>query len=551
MFCLCFLLASLFAFLANAVSYSHNSSQIPISVRYDSDSSTFVTEFKYDDSFDAFGYYSRNNSGWNNLKVEMQAEISSSEEFLLYAKAFGYLEGFVSCEEIFDFYPNFYSSFFGKSEPEAELLKFLTENLNWVSEQSSKLSKTDSYWFTVKSILTQMEGMLEGFSSGCASRLNENQPSFATLNRPSLMHFYLLNSWRDLPQILAKFHSLNTTTLQFQRGSSFVKVLEDRSDVIFGHSNWNSYELAGPRVFKQYSFPLMRNGYAERHFSVQFSSFPGVIASVDNFLVSNGYSRLVLLETGYFLHNEELLHLIVPSSVLSWVRNSAAIQLATSGENWPKSFSKYSSGTSASSWMILDLNRFSSNGGIQTNFFTLYEEIPGYTTQEDLSLQLTNRQFWASYNVPYFQEIAVQSGYAGLCMIDNEACYSSSSRAQLFNLYHPYVSDEAGGMWLISYNSYQNDSASAKNPCKSISCRGDLLESDFRKPYGAIDGKVSSVSACKRKPGINPTIYGKVGPTHDLQPIFCWSDFHSSSEFVHNGQPNCLDFGWISLPASP
>jgi hypothetical protein len=51
---------------------------------------------------DAYGYYfkSMNNSGWNHLDFFMQEEVDSVEEHLRYSRAMGYLEGYVTCNEI-------------------------------------------------------------------------------------------------------------------------------------------------------------------------------------------------------------------------------------------------------------------------------------------------------------------------------------------------------------------------------------------------------------------------------------------------------------------
>ena len=105
-----------------------------------------------------------------------------------------------------------------------------------------------------------------------------------------------------------------------------------------------------------------------------------------------------------------------------------------------------------------------------------------------------------------------------------------------------------------------------------------------RYPFGAIDGKVSSVLSAKISPGsgvgvpggaedggaaaaVSPTlpvIYARLGPSrtldNKLQP-FCWADFENATlqhrlypdtrrdrVFSHYGHPECFDFNWQVFP---
>jgi hypothetical protein len=40
--------------------------------------------------------------------------------------------------------------------------------------------------------------------------------------------------------------------------SAIIKLLSDRSDVVFGHDTWDDFQNAAPRVFKHYTFNVMQ-----------------------------------------------------------------------------------------------------------------------------------------------------------------------------------------------------------------------------------------------------------------------------------------------------
>ena len=89
-------------------------------------------------------------------------------------------------------------------------------------------------------------------------------------------------------------------------------------------------------------------------------------------------------------------------------------------------------------------------------------------------------------------------------------------------------------------------------------------------PFGAIDGKVSSVLSSKIIPSNDvtvaslPIIYARLGPSRTLDdelPPFCWSEFDNVTlqhqlypdtrrdrVFSHYGHPDCFDFKWQIFP---
>lgn len=87
---------------------------------------------------------------------------------------------------------------------------------------------------------------------------------------------------------------------------------------------------------------------------------------------------------------------------------------------------------------------------------------------------------------------------------------------------------------------------------QAISCRQDLEPNPLnRYPFGAIDGKVSSVQSVMSR--AHPVIMARMGPSHDDQPPFCWAEFDANrnkrgGQFFHVGHPECFDFDWQVIP---
>lgn len=80
--------------------------------------------------------------------------------------------------------------------------------------------------------------------------------------------------------------------------SVLIKLADDLSDVIFGHNTWDDFQCAGPRIFKHYSYNVLKDLQPKGMYTVDFSSSPGLISSVDDFYIVHGpEGHLAVLET--------------------------------------------------------------------------------------------------------------------------------------------------------------------------------------------------------------------------------------------------------------
>jgi hypothetical protein len=361
--------------------------------------------------------------------------------------------------------------------------------------------------------------------------------------------------------------------------SSLIKLLPDNSDVYFGHSTWDDYQCAAPRIFKTFEYPLIKDGRPDGWYVTHFSSSPGMLSSVDDFYINRGRFFSTVIETSLDIYKNELLDRVQPLSTLSWVRVVVSNYLAEDGNTWSAHFAQHASGTYVNQWMVLDMSKFSMKDTKppQPGFLTVLEEMPGLIHWEDMTQKLIEDGHWASFNNPYFADIAKISGQDDLCLKDINQCYASDPRKLIFAREEETVTDLESFQEVIAFNKFQHDPLSQNNSCFAIMCRGDLQPNiSMQYPYGGIDAKVSSfrlaVTGGTDEPPENdydpdrfesiviPEVYSRLGPTHDDQTPFCWSKYAHTRDkstwgldkrekpFNHFGHPDCFDFEWEQLP---
>ncbi len=197
-------------------------------------------------------------------------------------------------------------------------------------------------------------------------------------------------------------------------------------------------------------------------------------------------------------------------------------------------------------------------------------------------MSMQSATYWASYNNPYFSEIASLSGNADLCAENADACHDTDPRGLIFKARQGSVKNLLTLQKMMGYNRFQFDSVSKNDSCsvsnhlsfqnlvcifflircflpfslcssiKTISFRMDLEPNErYQYPFGAIDAKISSVQSIMSTEV--PVMFARLGPTHDTQPPFCWHKFDyirnvRGLPLVRQGHPDCFDFDWAQFP---
>uniref|UniRef100_A0A672RK58 Phospholipase B-like n=1 Tax=Sinocyclocheilus grahami TaxID=75366 RepID=A0A672RK58_SINGR len=395
----------------------------------------------------------------------------------------------------------------------------------------------------VRLSLLQLQGLEDGYNGQIKF------PSGSlSINPFGFLLFQMGGDLEDLEAALNK--SQQSRAVGSGSCSALIKFLPGRKDLLVSHDTWNNYQSM-LRILKRYSFAY-RTSPTEKEIipgRIQvFSSYPGSIFSGDDFyLLSSG---LVTLETTIGNSNAELWRFVRPrGAVMEWLRNIVANRLAQSGQVWTDIFSKYNSGTYNNQWMVIDYKVFvPGQGYTKQGLFTVLEQIPGMIVTADRTEELFQTGYWASYNIPYFEEVFNASGGQELVQkYGSWFSFSDNPRAQIFRRNQSLVTDIESMMRLMRYNNYEEDPLSrcdgcdpAQNGENSISARSDLNPGNGSYPFGALrqrphggtDMKVTSAGMFSRL-----ELVAVSGPTWDQVPVFQWSSSPYST-LLHMGHPD-------------
>ncbi|CAH3157788.1 unnamed protein product [Porites lobata] len=173
-------------------------------------------------------------TGWSFLEVHSNGSYPDMTQ----AVAVGMTEGFLTGELIYKAYQNTLAGYCD-SEPEfcMKLGRFLAENEKWMMAQITS-NPGDKYWYQVKLILAQSEGLKKGYA--------------ANASLPSILDFafLLMQAALDIPaleQVLGKkniHHMIGSGHC-----SALIKLLPGNKDLFISHVTWDSYS-GMLRVFK-------------------------------------------------------------------------------------------------------------------------------------------------------------------------------------------------------------------------------------------------------------------------------------------------------------
>lgn len=169
-------------------------------------------------------------------------------------------------------------------------------------------------------------------------------------------------------------------------------------------------------------------------------------------------------------------------------------------------------------------------------FFHILEQIPEYIHVEDLTSELMQKGYWASFNRPYFKEVYAKTGYEDMAKRYGVTyTYDSNKRAIFIK---DKINEITGIESLKALMQSTKDISGALN-LNSISPRFDL-DAKQKKSSGGIDTKITSYQMAKTN-----TINAISGPAYkDNNSVFSWNEFLNEPHF---GLPNTWKFDWVNF----
>ncbi|CAH8433767.1 unnamed protein product [Heterobilharzia americana] len=479
-----------------------------------------------------------NSTGWSSLTV------STSAQFPDYLQAYwaGFLETNLSLSLTDAMWINTARDICPEplSESCKVLQRYLEENMVYMLKEADKNSNQDPFWYQVALQLWQIKGMSDAYNQKFISSSDQLNQNYLYELIDEIMGIYLLQLNGDLGDLV---NALSLLPLQvgvnklnhsfFMGPSCSVLFKMVGNNVYISHVTWAPYSLM-LRVLKHYNFPWkivnttnspMIPGYA-----ITFSSYPTFTSSIDDFYLTS--ANLTVTETTNAVYNEKLWSVVrngSRNSVFTFIRAMVSNRLATTANEWISYFKYKNSGTYNNQWMIFDAKRWPNDKAS----LMIFEQLPGTGRSLDVTKILKSQSYWASYNLPYINDIYILSGTDQMAKQHGDwYVHNKTTRAKIFRRDHHKVTDFPSMLKLMRYNNFMNDPLSVC-PCKppytsngAISSRNELNDPDGYYPIkswsyrlsGGTDAKLVDLSMINQL-----NMIAISGPTYDDLPPFQWS----------------------------
>jgi hypothetical protein len=517
-----------------------------------------------------------NVTGWDYVHVTPEASLLAQRPEKAYYFC-GYAEGFLTYQDIYNVLGGGISGF--GTTP--EMLVWIEQNILYLQNiaaqpepytpdgiVSPKTAKA------VKRFIQQLQGLADGVTAAVGTAQN-GQPTY------NLTDMFILNYNPELMDIMIATQPTAEATQKAvelayskrtnQHCSAMIKMTND--DIYFTHDTWSEFSSMY-RQYKTYDFEV----------SVSFSSYPGSISSVDDFYhISNG---MAVMETTNTQANTTLTQLyVLPNTIPEFMRVMAANVWASSAPEWSTIFLDNNSGTYCNQYMVLDMNLVPApvtpSTVLPPNTFWVIEQLPGpYSVAADQTALLNAQRYWGSYNIPFYKQVNVMSLAAQECdVFGSEFCYNTYARALMFKRANATIQTLDDVKRTMRWNEWETDPLSVLPDCVgcnpksnaqlAIACRADLVPinaqfgsynnvslpmfgalsgSYMAGTFGAIDNKISSYNMMMSHTDYQEAVVVS-GPTHDTQPVFCWSKLNPelNQGLIYLGQPDCFDFDYVTV----
>jgi len=329
-----------------------------------------------------------------------------------------------------------------------------------------------------------------------------------------------------------------------------VHLADGNSELYFGHTTWESFSEM-TRIWKVYDFPL-QDVAAKK---ISFSSYPGCISSTDDYYLMD--SGLAITETTLSIPRKQ--HYPTSQRVPDFIRIMAANRLSSTSEDWVRSMVDSATGTYSSQWMVMDYKKFTPGQELPDGSFYVLEQAPGTSHYEDMSGNLRDKRYWASFDRAYFDDVRATTGDDAMQQREGrkpEAELFSKDhtpRAQIVKQTQAGITSLAAMRAEMTENKGTNepvDQPALQVPSFAVSARSDLADNEGHKnsdgsPDGGVDAKITS--SCLFR---SLTAQAISSPSHTTLPAFKWTGADGQQvwpEYPHEGLPDEANFDWVQV----
>mmetsp|Transcript_36369 Transcript_36369/g.104540 ORF Transcript_36369/g.104540 Transcript_36369/m.104540 type:complete len:651 (+) Transcript_36369:99-2051(+) len=515
-------------------------------------------------------------TGWSELFVETSKGAVSNDVRVYSA---GYVEGVLTCVRLSEFNANARMLLEKKADQEAltSVRKHLRAQVHYLKSMigldGMRIAEepSDPYWKQVRYVFFQLWGLNDGYNK-VARHFQVRELDMEDL--------ILLNVGGELQQLLEAFSPDAVVDRAKSRPASFLQMaaragaagrgreagaeaedpLDDRhwerrvqtagkcsalvrlansnSDLLIGHTTWDDYSKM-TRIYKYYTFHLTNADNVAT--KIGFSSYPGTVSSTDDFYMMD--SGLTVMETSLIILDPHAWNSVgAKPTIPTFMHLMATNRMARTASDWARRLMSGATGTYTSQWMVVDYNQFKPQVPLENNTFWVVEMVPGVAHAQDMTTELKEKGFFASYNRPYFPATRLASGHQKAEASHGDLySFDKNPRAKRFAAEAAEVNAAGGMRVLMSQNLYPHSSSAGHE----ISARMDLLQLDAT-PNGGIDVKVTN--CCLQK---LLSVQAISAPSHQTLPPFRWLQAATGAEvwpgYPHVGLPDVWSFDFVQI----
>ncbi|XP_012216141.2 putative phospholipase B-like lamina ancestor [Linepithema humile] len=453
-------------------------------------------------------------SGWSIIEIETSSKYPDAVQ----AYAAGLLEGSLTWQLIHHHWHNTVNVVCKKWANDCQkLMRFLRENTAIVREHAELLAATDPFWHMVRLFYIQLDGLEAGWRFAV-------RRSLQTVEMDSEHFLWLAMA----PDLLDHARALNDSDFRRDHAKSmiFLKNLSrDGSPLVaIGHHTAAPYAKM-LRLLKKYTFgyhtlPISKSVVAPvPGRSIVMSSYPGALSSHDEFYLTQGQNReLVIAGTPLITVNRGLWNLTnAKDQVMSSARIMAANRLAIDGHSWFRSMSLQAGADAVRQWVVLQ-----PRGSI----VWLVEQLPGIVRAADISKQYADDGiFWSTGEARLRETTSVD---------ESDKYEGDVTKNELITRLKKNVTTMERFKKFMRGCSHEEVTVENEDQAWIQSYRGDLTKPAV--PFGIIDAKIILADAN----GVE-SFEAVSGPSRlNSREPFRWSK--SFPNVSHIGQPDVFDF---------